>query len=220
MKPVVVQCDALSYSGTTWLNLCLGTHEKAMTLGPPHGLWAAKDSGLSNICLVHGKDCPFWPAFDAAWDRSENFFKALMTFSGTTHFVFDNPPADFIDAYMQPADVDVKRLRYVRDARAITASYARKVPATSFYDSIQPDGWFYHSFMAIPAEADVTDAAYVRYEDCAQDLPNFLAKAATHIGLDYAGQNTRFWEADHHITSGNTGPINMVRLHQGLTMPA
>jgi len=190
-----------------------------MTLGPPHGLWAAKDSGLSNICLVHGKDCPFWPAFDAAWDRSENFFKALMTFSGTTHFVFDNPPADFIDAYMQPADVDVKRLRYVRDARAITASYARKVPATSFYDSIQPDGWFYHSFMAIPAEADVTDAAYVRYEDCAQDLPNFLAKAATHIGLDYAGQNTRFWEADHHITSGNTGPINMVRLHQGLTMP-
>lgn len=219
MKPVVVQCDALSYSGTTWLNLCLGTHEKALTIGPPHGLWAAKDTGLSEICQVHGETCQFWADFDATWDRAENFFTALMEFSGKTHFIFDNPPAEFVDAYMQPADVDLKRLRYVRDARAITASYARKVPATSFYDSILPDGWFYHSFMAIPTESESSGAAYVRYEDCAQNLPGFLAKAASHIGLDYTGQNTRFWEADHHITSGNTGPINMVRLHQGLAMP-
>ena len=219
MKPVVVQCDAMSYSGTTWLNLCLGTHEKALTLGPPHRLWDGKDSTFLDSCLVHNEECSFWPSFGATWNRSENFFKALMDFSGKTHFIFDNPPSEFIAAQMQPADIDLKRLRYLRDGRAIAASFARKVPDISFYDSILPDGWLYLSYMAIPAEHDVENITYVKYENCAQDLPSFLSKVSSQIGLDYTNQNTRFWEADHHITSGNTGPINMVRLHQGLTMP-
>jgi len=217
-KPVVVHCDALSYSGTTWLNLCLGTHENGFAIGPPHRLQAKIDEGsFKGLCLVHGEDCDFWEGFGAQWDMSVNLFVALKAFSGKTHFFFDNPPPDFVETHMREDAVEVKRVRYVRDARAITASFVRKMADVNFYDSIQPNGWFYHSFMAIPVETP--DTLYIRYEDAARDIKGTLAKVGAHIGLNYSGQSTRFWAADHHITSGNAGPINMVRLDQGLNMP-
>ena len=216
---IAVQCDALSYSGTTWLNLTLGAHDDALTIGPTYRVWDLKDKDFEGACLVHGKTCEFWANFNTYWDRSENFLVALSRYSERTHFLFDNPAPDFIAEVLEDPRVTVKHLRYVRDGRAITASFARKFPDKNYYDTILPSGWFYHSFMAIPAQAETPDKKFVHYENCAKDIEQFTQEVGAYVGLDFQHGGHRFWEADHHITTGNAGPINMVRLHQGLTMP-
>jgi len=218
----VLNLSALSFSGTTWLNLLLGSHSDVFALGPPHRVWALRNKNFDGACLIHGRDCEFWSGFDKYWDQRENFFVALADFSGKSIFLMDNAPQDIIDATMNHPSVEILHGYYIRDARAITASYARKMTAKgiSYVDSIQPDGWFYPSFMALPSlkELENSGSLVVHYEKAANDQVGFLKKAGEFLDIEYDQAAFRFWEAEHHITSGNQGPIAMIKLHQGVAV--
>ena len=218
-KVTVLNLDALSYSGTTWLNLLLGSHPDVFALGPPHRVWSLKDEKFEGACLIHGKACEFWSGFGENWDKKENFFLALARHSGKKIFLIDNAHQEFIDVTMKHQDVEVLQGRYIRDARAITASYVRKMSdkGISYIDSIQPTGWFYASFMSIPSLNELQNAGQfvTHYEDAVKDQTKFLKTAGDYLGIDYDESAYRFWEADHHITSGNQGPIAMIKLYQG-----
>lgn len=219
----VLNIQTLSYSGTTWLNLLLGSHPETFAFGPPHRAWGMRDKKFEGACLVHGQGCEFWTRFGRKWDGKENFFVALAEQSGKRIFLMDNAPQDFINATMTHPDVELLHGRYVRDGRAITASFARKMKAKGieYIPSIMPDGWFYHSFQGIPLLDTLRSMGHlvVRYEDAVNDQAAFLGMAGDFLGITYGEESYRFWEWDHHITSGNQGPIQMVRLHQGLAMP-
>ncbi len=145
---------------------------------------------------------------------------ALSQYSGKTIFLMDNAPADFIQATMQHSEIDILDGRYIRDARAITASFARKMMPTGldYIESIQPSGWFYHSFHAIPtmSEMEKNRQLVVKYEEATTDQSAFLKKAGGFLGIEYTNESFKFWQWNHHITSGNQGPIAMVKLHQNL----
>jgi len=198
----------------------LGCHDKVLSIGPPHRMWRLKDEGFEGACLVHGRACEFWGGFDSFWNRNENFFIALSQYSGKSIFLMDNAPPDFINETMDHEDIEVLTGRYIRDARAITASYARKMEknGVTYVESIQPDGWFYPSFQAIPSMSKMRDSneLIIHYEEAVNDQSEFLRKAGEFLGIEYSERSFRFWEWDHHITSGNQGPIAMIKLHQGL----
>lgn len=219
-KIKVVNIDVLSYSGTTWLNLLLGTHPDVLTIGPPHRVWAARDKKFQGVCLVHGDECDFWNEFGNVWDGEENFFEALSRFSNKTIFLMDNAPEDFLKATLSSDNVELVRGRYIRDARAITASYARKMAdkGETFINSIQPSGWFYPSFMALSSLDEMKEEYdfVIRYEDAVHNQEAALTTVGNAIGITYDESSFRFWEGDHHITMGNQGPIAMVKLHQNL----
>ncbi|MBX2869825.1 MAG: hypothetical protein KTR18_14190 [Acidiferrobacterales bacterium] len=219
-KIKVLNISALSYSGTTWLNLLLGSHDDVFALGPPHRVWEARETGFESLCLVHGTACKFWPAFSKFWDREQNFFVALSEFSGKKIFVMDNAHAEFIEACFGHPEIEVLQGRYIRDGRAITASYARKMAHTglSYIESIQPEGWFYPSFQSVPSLNDLqrNGDLVVRYEDAVKDQKKFLETTGKFLGITYYDDTYRFWEKEHHITVGNQGPIAMVQMHQGL----
>ncbi|MFZ1679379.1 MAG: hypothetical protein WAT70_00040 [Rhizobiaceae bacterium] len=216
----ILNIETLSYSGTTWLNLLIGSHPDVFAFGPPHRAWALREKDFVGACLVHGPECRFWAEFGRSWDRNENFFVALARASGKRIFVMDNATQDFINATMSYPDIEIVRGRFVRDGRAATASYARKMKGkgVTYLASIMPDGWFYHSFQGIPLLSGLEKAGYliVHYEDAVSDQAGFLRKAGEFLGIRYDNNAYRFWEHDHHITVGNQGPIAMVRLHQGL----
>jgi len=117
---------------------------------------------------------------------------------------------------MDHPDVVVKPMQYLRDARAITASYVRKFPQTSYLDSILPGGWFYASFMAMKLPEDRSRFPVFYYEDCQRDPLGFLARVGPYLGLSYTDKALRFWEWDHHITAGNGGTIWLVKMAKGL----
>lgn len=223
MKKIkVLNLSALSYSGTTWLNLLLGSHPEVFTLGPPHRVWALREEKLKGACLVHGESCKFWSGFGEFWNQTDNFFIALSEYSGKSIFLMDNASQDFIDATMRHPDIEVLSGRYVRDARAITASYARKMAdkGVSYIESIQPKSWFYTSFMSIPSIENLKKSSQmvVHYEEAVDNQAAFLKKAGDFLRIEYEQDAFKFWEADHHITSGNQGPIAMIKLHQGLNV--
>lgn len=216
----VLNIQTLSYSGTTWLNLLLGSHPETFAFGPPHRAWALRDKKFEGACLIHGPECEFWTRFGNKWDGSENFFVALAEESGKRIFLMDNAPQDFINETMSHPDVDLLHGRYVRDGRAITASFARKMKdhGVNYIDSIKPEGWFYHSFQAIPLLDTLKSLGHlvIHYEDAVNNQAMFLKTAGDFLGITYSEDTYRFWEWDHHITSGNYGPMAMIRLHQGL----
>lgn len=219
-KVVILNIQTLSYSGTTWLNLLLGSHSDTFAFGPPHRAWALREKKFEGACLIHGKNCDFWSRFGETWNEDDNFFLALAKASGKRVFLMDNASQDFINATMSHPDVQLLHGRYVRDGRAITASYARKMKAkgVSYISSIMPDGWFYPSFQGIPILETLRSQGHLvaRYEDAVTDQAAFLKAAGDFIGINYTPDSYRFWEWDHHITSGNYGPMAMVKLHQGL----
>jgi len=219
-KIKILNIQTLSYSGTTWLNLLLGSHPQAMAIGPPHRLWKSRESNFYDACLVHGKECKFWPKFFTEWDQNENFFVALSRFSGKTIFLMDNADQNFIDETMNHPDITHLKGRYVRDGRAITASYARKMKdsGVDYIQSIKPGNWFHASFQAIPPLEELYELGnlVIHYEDVVSNQEKFLSQVGSFLNVAYQSDALRFWEKDHHITCGNTGPIAMIRLEQEL----
>ena len=89
----VVRITSLSYTGTTWINLLLGCHERAFALGPPDRVVnllhdAPDDAG--DACRIHAGDCRFWPGFFARHDRTANFYLELAEASGKNVIVINN----------------------------------------------------------------------------------------------------------------------------------
>ena len=167
---------------------------------------------------MHGEQCEFWNGFADIWDQKHNFFEALSDYSGKTIFLMDNAPADFIDEAANSKAVQIIKGRYLRDARAITASYARKMAdkGISYEQSIQPDNWFYPSFMSLPSFVEMQNSYefVIRYEDAVRDQSQALQTVGKVLGITYDDSSFQFWEFEHHITVGNQGPIAMVKLHQ------
>ncbi len=219
-KIKVVNIDSLSYVGTTWLNLLLGSHPDALTIGPPHRMWGLKNDNFKGACLVHGPNCEFWSGFAKAWDKEENFFESLSLYSGKSIFFMDNATQDFLDQTVNLESTEIVKGRYLRDARASTASYARKMVENgmTYQKSIQPGEWFYASFMSLSNIDDMQNSYrfVIRYEDAVKDQKSVLKTVGDALGIQYDESAYRFWEIDHHITVGNQGPISMVKLHHGV----
>jgi len=213
-KITVVCVDALSYSGTTWLNLILGSHQNAFALGPPDRAWNLRDKGFEGANRVHGEKDTFWRGFDKFWDRKTNFLIALADYAKVSHIIFDNPSAAFQQEVMGHPDIRIVQMAYFRDGRAISASYKRKNPQISYLQSLLPDGWLYHSFMNMSIDFGVCRKAF-HYEECHDDPMRFLTEAGQFIGLQFNEEALRFWMWDHHIAGGNSGTIALVQLGKG-----
>jgi len=56
----IVHIISVSYSGSTWLNLLLGAHSRAFSIGE---MTVLRRTGRA-ICKLHGDGCPFWSRFD------------------------------------------------------------------------------------------------------------------------------------------------------------
>src|SRR5690606_21272882 len=79
-------------------------------------------------CLLHGADCPFWSRFYESFDPEENFFLQLADHSGKDVLVTNNLIPDGAGRHLKHPDILVRRIRVVRDARAVLASWLRTFP--------------------------------------------------------------------------------------------
>ncbi len=212
----VVAARALSYSGTTWMNLVLGSHAKAFTLGPPDIAWGLRHKGFEGANLVWKEKDTFWRGFDKYWDRQSNFLIALAQYAKVTHLFMDGPSAAFSQEVLSDPGLHVLHPVYVRDGRAISASYARRNRDRGYLASILPGGWMYNSFRALSHNSGASPAQVIRYEDSVARPLEFLEKMGRYLNLEYTPDALRFWAHDHHITSGNQGTIATLRLAKGL----
>ena len=81
-KVTVINLLSLSYTGTTWINIVLGSHEETLAVGPPDRFFELWSTDPGKLCLVHGPDCDLWPAFSARYDPRNNLFVQLAEHTG------------------------------------------------------------------------------------------------------------------------------------------
>lgn len=206
----VVKILSISYTGTTWINTVLGSHPRGIALGPPDRFFQLKDADPDRLCLIHGTSCAFWPPFLRAYGKEVNFFEQLASFADRDFVVINNPIPDGMGQELESPRVKTITVYVVRDGRAVTASYARKM-GMSFEQALTD--WYKpatDSFQ-IPGNAQI-----IRYEDFVSDPEGILARLEPVFGWRYSENAIRYWEYDHHLISGNQGLMAMLRLHQGI----
>lgn len=211
----VVVIRSLSYSGTTWVNLLLGCHERAFSFGPPgdFDVPSGDRPWKRGRCFVHQDACGFWPAFEAEWDGEENLFVALAARSGRNVIIINNPPGDEPWTSRLANDrVAVKEMILLRDGRAICASHQQHHAGTPFEETL---AWFRAGAEGLLASAS-SDALRVKYEDVVADRARALGRIGEWLGLEYHADAQRFWAFEHHIVGGNGGTVRLLRDLQGV----
>ena len=217
MKITAVVIKSLRYSGTTWINCILSSHERAMYVGPPDRAWTLPKEDAGAACVMHHDKCPLWPQFIRTWDRGNNFLLQLAEYSGKDVFSMNNPTDQFVRRVLDHPDIELKLLKIVRDGRANITSELRHQPGCYrfFYDTVNQ--WLYPALKGLEDYSLLGRevAHYWRYEDFALEPGSALKAAGDCIGVEYPSNALRFWEFDHHFTAGNTGVIDTLLRMQG-----
>ncbi len=209
----IVNITSPSYTGTTWLCLLLGSHERAFTLGPPDRVLGLRESGFEDACRVHGKGCAFWRSFAEKYDPTKNFYLQLADHAGRDFIIINNPTPAHEKAEMRHPDIVVKPIRVVRDGRALACSFSRHLKV-DMYDAIREH--VQPLFSQFPFDSDRDDLLAVRYEDALAEQRAHVEKFGRYLGLDYPDNALEFWTFDHHMTSGNAGTMALLKFFQGI----
>jgi len=215
-ETTVVIIRSVSYTGTTWINLILGSHERAIALGPPLRAYELSVEQADDACLLHGADCELWPEFVRNRDRNESFFHQLSEASGKDVIVLNNPLSLDPKEFDYPG-IKVKYFHVVRDGRANVVSLMQHAGDRfeSIYDATRE--WILRFNQGLSQQmSQLDDVFFVRYEDVIVDPGEFLENAGAFIGIDYPENATRYWEFEQHPVSGNGGAIDMLRRLKGM----
>lgn len=199
MNLQVVHIISTANSGSTWVNLILGSHPDAFSVGE---LKMAIRPGL-NDCTVHGCECPVLSKFDP--HTEENPFLQLQRLTGKSIFIVNNS-RKFLPAQMHDR-IQSRFVHLARDGRAVTASYLRK--------RRQPDMWHAARRWVHEVKRDRRLMQRLRrqpncrlhYEAMVAHPLEQLEKLCSFIGIDCDHAMLRYWEHEHHFFGGNRGTL-------------
>jgi len=211
MRPVtVVLIRSLSYTGTTWINALLGCHARALAIGPPNRAYECYRDGWDDLCRIHGPACTLWPALHETFDPDGNLYLQLADHTGKDVIVINNPyPANKSSRDLEHPDVLVRKVRIVRDGRAVCNSYTRHHPESDFLEAVCD--WFLPAAEPFPFDEQDPDVLCLRYEDVVRDPAGAMARAGTFLDLQYSDRFHRYWEFDHHFAAANPGLCATIR---------
>ena len=221
IKLVIIR--SLSYSGTTWINTALGCHNDVFALtSADRALDALNEKRIlqygednwENICNVHFRNCPMWPSFFKEYDKTGNFFLQLAKRVSKPIIVINNPVDAVCGNHFHHDLIDIYYVHWLRDLRAIGASYWRKNPQKSFIEVL--DDFLVDASRWRPANSDEHHETVLKYEDAVLDPLSVLQAIGNLIGVDYDENALQFWNYDHHITGGNPSVYQLIRYAQGL----
>lgn len=213
----VLQIRSLAYSGSTWATLVLASHPQALALGGGDRVFRLARKQAAEACMVHGAACPFWPDFLRDYDRGSPMLPQLAAYSGRRIFVINNPGHGLAAQELANPDVDVVTVKLLRDGRATTHSWMRHHSQyyEAFYDAVR--AWLYPAWKRLH-ELDVGEASpwpVIRYEDMARDWRSAVRVVGERLGIEYPDDAVRYWQHGHHLPSGNTGALDLLRRLEG-----
>ena len=214
----VILLYSMAYSGTTWLNLILGSGKDILGIGAGDRLFKDGPSKPETMCLVHpGGECTFWPLFFKRYDPSDNFFIQLHRHTGISTFVANNPSMELFNEQFTDERLDVRVIEQVRNGQASLASAMRHHPerVTSVYQSAVV--WLYRGTVNLKRRLRNTGkpAMLLRYEDAVQDPLGTLERVAEYTGYPYTAASLRYWDFEHHLPGANQGALDILMRLQG-----
>lgn len=202
----IINIDCLSYSGATWINLVLGSNNKSLYLGPPQKLFSANNDKLCLIC----EECELWKKIKFL---NKNIISGIFKEANITHLFTNNANKDF----KKKSNIffyKTYEILLLRDGRAITLSFFKKnKKKINYFNSIHPNGWFYHSFQNLP-DLNKYKHLVVKYENICLEPIKYFKVISDYVDIDFTRSQLKFWEKEHHLITGNQGPIEVIKNFQ------
>jgi hypothetical protein len=236
MKKLVCIIGA-GHCGSTLLDLVIGSHSSAFSLGELHAI--ARHINHSNgnyprICSICEGVCDFWnhrvslPLIKLFYGRNSSIqrylgkaaryvyspYDLLFMWSNRTVLVDSSKQPSWFRRQLMPAyavrDME-KFLVYIsRDGRAVVNSYLRKYPERGIHAVTK--NWV-SQVLEIDAYFDQFDKKrkiLVRYEDLATKPEYTVQSICEFLGMSYEKEMLRYWAHDHHLIAGNAGTNSLV----------
>ncbi|MBI1371678.1 MAG: hypothetical protein GC159_02795 [Phycisphaera sp.] len=200
-RTTVVNIISLSYSGSTWVNLMLGSHPESFSVGEMKSIskigWAS--------CTIHGDECPVWSKFDHEHIDTKNPFDQLREITGKRVFIVNNS-RDFLP-FMKPDHIDAKFVHLIRDGRAVAASFLRKYPDKSMWGTAKLIAHDLRRNLRLIGRQPKADTMTLIYEQAMADKQGALKQLCGFTGLDYRPEMEAFWDVEQHFLGGNRGTL-------------
>jgi hypothetical protein len=208
-KVLVVHLVSFSYSGTTWLNLMLGAHPEAFSVGEVKNI----PRFGRGICSIHVDSCPFWSRFK--WPSDENPYLQLARLTGKRIFIVNNS-RKFLEHETHPG-IERKFVHLMRDGRAATASWLRKNPGKSMWSAAKLWAHDVRRDERLLARASAGEVESLTYERLLADTPAHMRRLCAFLGIEFDPVVVEYWRAtDRHYLGGNHGTIlSMLRMNDG-----
>jgi hypothetical protein len=195
----VVNVISTSYSGSTWVNLLLGSHSQAFSVGEIKSILKVGKP----VCTVHGESCPLWSGFEHP--SSQNVFVQLAQRSGKNLLIVNNS-RKFLSQEDHP-QIRRKFIHLMRDGRAVTASFMRKFPEMGAWKAARTWAHDVRRNQRLIRRQPAQDTLLVIYEKLKADPEPNLREICTFLGLSYEPAMVNFWEHAHHFLGGNRGTL-------------
>ncbi|MBI1372630.1 MAG: hypothetical protein GC159_07695 [Phycisphaera sp.] len=203
----VVNVISTSYSGSTWLNLLLGAHSEAFSVGE----MTVIDKHGAPECKFHGVECPLWTQFDKT--SGENAFHQIARMTGNRYLVVNNS-LDYLD--QQDRDgVTSTFVHLVRDGRAILASTLRKRSDAKVFKESRNWARSTRRDLRLLSRYAGRPQTRVLYEKATADTPGELRRVCDAIGMPFEPEMLAVWRNVDHLLGGSIGLLKTVADEQG-----
>ena len=200
-SPCIVEIISVSYSGSTWLNLLLGTHDRAFSVGEIVSI----DRSEGPIeCSRHGDACPVWSHVKYSRQQTD-IFSQLQQLTQKDIFVVNNPRR--LSHLLDVPGFKRKTIHLVRDGRAVIASTIRKYPETTAWAASRHWSRTIKKNLGRFKARPESDKLLVRYEDLSEDTEANLQRICSFIGTEFQPSMLSYWGADHCFMGGSRGTL-------------
>ena len=234
MKVVFIM--GAGHCGSTLLDLILGSHSQAFSLGEFKQFGsrlAGQEASGSEVCGVCATDCPVWrgdllkelkPVLGAGTGarrlvraigrRVRNPHRVLSEKTGKDVIIDSSKHPGWIGARLAHKHlwkgVEPFLIYLHRDGRAVTNSYFRKYPERTY--PVIVDDWLQQVDQMENYFEKFSEGPKLRlgYESLADSTETTAQQLCDFLGLDYEPGMLGYWQHDHHHLGGNGGTRHLI----------
>jgi hypothetical protein len=231
----------MGHSGSTLLDLILGSHPEVFGLGE----LATLNKFWPKICGICEGECKYWHGRASLTVLRRHFLHgsktrlAIRELSRYYRSIYSYLSewfgySIFIDSSKRPEWVG-KQLRYrrhwktmtpylihlTRDGRGVVNSYLRKYPERGIETITEQ--WIQTTHNTIMLYDQFKGPkCRIAYEKLATRSDELIRKVCNFIGIDYNHEMLSYWNYEHHNINGNAGTLSLIsrKSSKGLDRPA
>jgi len=234
----VVCITGTGHCGSTLLDLLLGSHSEAFSLGEFHTIQKLiRKDNQDGICIICGSKCEFWSERTSQrllrlFYQTDSFarkvcsrlirllynpYRLMFRWSGASVLVDSSKGMNWFKAQFRPryavAGFEQVLIWVYRDGRAVVNSYHRKYPELGIEH--HTNHWL-QSVAKLEESFATFDGPKLKiaYEDLTLNPEAATQRVCEFLDLKYEPEMLRYWEHDHHHLFGNAGTNNAIIRHR------
>lgn len=221
------------HCGSTLLDLLLGSHSTAFSLGEIYTV--LKRNINEPLCTLCEADCDIWTTelrkkliksynpsiyqrlisgFNLDKSTEALFYKYIFGETGKNILIDSSKNSGWIlrngKKISQTKNLEPILIYLSRDGRAVVNSYYRKYPDRGLKNISENWNKRIKSINKCYGSWDFGEKIHISYENLATEPVKTTQEILKMLKLDYEPEMMRFWEHNHHLVNGNAGTKSML----------